>query len=132
MSDADIIPIATARKPRTAAQFAIDVHNAHLLISYNYGESAASRKYVELVDTEVKAKIARDPMPSIMVLDADHLLVHEHVEIPGPNCLDTLSSKLKLTPQEREIFRTRREDAALLLDEYAEIRRAEIETGATP
>lgn len=124
---AAIVPIDSARKPRSARQFGVDVHNAHLLIRYDYGETPSSRKYVELVDTEAKQIIARDLMPSIMVLDEDGVLVPKYVEIPGPNCLDTLSKCLKLTAEERVLFRTRHADSAAMVAEYAAIRRSELE-----
>lgn len=125
---ASIVPIDTARKPRTRERLAVDVHNAGLLLRFDHGEHAGSRRYVELVDTNARTIIARDPMPSIMAVDAEGVLAPEYVELPGPNCLDTLSERLKLTDAERIALRTRREDAALMLAEYAAIRRAELET----
>lgn len=125
---AAIIPIARAVKPRTAKQLGIDIHNAGLLMRYDYGDSPSSRKYAELVDANAKVIIARDPMPSVALFDAEGVLETVHVELPGPNCLDTMSARLKLTGEERTLFRTRREDAALLLAERAEAMRAELET----
>lgn len=125
---AAIVPIATARKPRSKKQLTVDIHNAGLLMRYEYGESATSRKYAELVDTNARQIIARDPMPSVMVVGPDGALVPEFVELPGPNCLDTMSARLKLTDEERALFRTRREDAELLLAERAAQMRAGLET----
>lgn len=113
---AAIVPIDSARKPRTAARLAADVHNAGIEMRFDHGRTPSSRKWAELWQRDTC--IARDPMPSIGAFDGDGVLVQRPVEIPGPNCLDKISEVLGLTDAERALFRTRREDAEILLAEH--------------
>lgn len=122
---AGIIPINSARKPRTAARLAADVHNAGLEMRFDHGLTPSSRRWAELWQRD--ACIARDPMPTVAAFDGDGVLVQRPVEIPGPNCLDKMSEVLGLTDAERVAFRTRREDAELLLAEHAAAIRDELE-----
>lgn len=124
-SVADIIPIASRRPCRSKKQLVADVHNAGLRMVYNLGASAQSRRYAELWQRD--QCIARDPLPTMYAQDDEGLLTHLPVELPGPNCLDAMSVALDLTEKERAEFRTRREDAATLLAEYAAAKRGEIE-----
>lgn len=121
---AAIIPITSARKPRSEQRLAADVHNAGLVVWFAYGATPNSRHYAELV--QHGAVIARDPMPTVMVQGADLVLESQPVEVPGPNCLDKLSEVLGLTDAERALFRTRREDVDALVAEAAKEARARI------
>lgn len=114
------------RRIRTRQWFTAELHNRGLVINYDSGPSPRSRKFAEL--KRDGAIIARDPMPTIMVLDAERRMVPMPVEIPGPNCLDALSTALGLTDEEREAFGTRREDAALMLAQASAESREELET----
>lgn len=120
----DVIPITSARKPRSEQRLAADVHNAGLVVWFAYGATPNSRHYAELV--QHGAVIARDPMPTVMVQGADLVLESQPVEVPGPNCLDKLSEVLGLTDAERALFRTRREDVDALVAEAAKEARARI------
>lgn len=128
MNDAPaaIVPIESARRPRSRQWLEAEVHNRNLRMRFVYGATPTSRHYVELWCGD--ACVARDPMPTIMTQADDLTLVSRPVEVPGPNCLDALSGVLGLTDAERALFRTRREDAETLVTEAAKEQRGRLET----
>ena len=121
---AAIIPIAVARKPRSQRWLEAEIHNRNMRLRCHY----SAEPFVEFWEGD--RCIGRDPMPTIMLLDDDRALFAMPVEAPGPNCLDAMSLALGLTDAERELFRTRREDAAALLKEHGNHVRAELERTA--